>query len=809
MEHFWQDLRLGVRMLAKHPTLSIVSILTFGLGIGLTTTVFSIVNGVMFKGLPIPDADRVVAVTNTNPSRNIRKMRVSIQDYMVFQERQTVFESFGACSTEAINLAWEGERPERLSAGLCSSSAFDTLRVRPVLGRTVRADENRPGAEPVIILGYDVWRDRFGSSTNILGKTVRANGVTRTIIGVMPKGFAFPAYEKLWIPLTIDPLATKRGAGPSYPLIARLKNGVSIKEAMTQVAAIAAQLEKEYPESNRGIGATVRPYAENFLGSQIYPMLFTMFGAGIGVLLIACVNVANLLLARTSLRTREVAVRIALGASRSRVLSQLLTEALVLAFIGGIVGFCLSAGFMKWFVTAITVDPPPFWITFELDHRVMLFILCITVSASLFAGLFPALQATRSNVSETLKDETRGSTGLRLGRFSTGLVVAEIAVSCGLLFAAGLMIKSIVQLKSIKMPFTTERILTARINLPRLQYPNDAACIKFYEELLPRLQAIPGVEAATLSDGLPAAGNGTVAVQIEGRTYTRDSDYPVVREGDVTPGYFQTFQTKVLQGREFTAADRPESLRVAVANESFVRTFFPGGDALGKRIKKGRHDAAGPWITIIGVVPDMLMEGIGNNDQSPAGYYIPISQSDVTNFVSIGLRTAGDPMAVTPQVRSAVASLNADLAIYDVLSMKDVILRQTWAYTVFGTLYLAFGISALFLAAAGLYGVMSFAVTQRTREIGIRAALGAQGGQLVFLVMKKCILQLAVGLALGFGLAMLAAGPLQPGLYHVGARDPMVSATVTLALAAAGLFASFIPARRATKIDPVVALAAE
>jgi predicted permease len=408
-----------------------------------------------------------------------------------------------------------------------------------------------------------------------------------------------------------------------------------------------------------------------------------------------------------------------------------------------------------------------------------------------------------------LKDDSRGSTSASLGRFSSGLVVAELAVSCGLLIAAGLMIKSVVQLKTIRLPFTIENVLTARVDLPRTAYPDSAASIRFFEQLLPRLEEVPGVEAATLSDGLPAAGNGVISVQIEGKAYTHNSDYPLAREGIVTAGYFATFQSPVVSGREFTRADVATSQPVAIINESFARTHFPGIDPIGHQIRRIRPASTEPWLTIVGVVPDLIMEGIGNNNASPVGYYIPIAQSDVANGVRIAVRTRGEPAALTPLLRSAVSSLDPDLAIYEISTLQRVMDRQTWFYTVFGTFFMAFGICALLLAAAGLYGVMSFAVTQRTREMGVRSALGAQGMQLVVLVMRKTLAQLALGLVLGLALAWGASRALQPVLYHVDSHDTAVFAAVVATLALASLIASFLPARRVTRIDPVLALASE
>jgi predicted permease len=803
------DIQSGFRMLVKYPTLSLVAILTLGLGIGLSTTVFCVVNGGLFKGLPFPDADRIVALVATNPTHNQPRQPISVHDLAVWQSRQTTFERLGAYGFSPVNLAREEGRPERFRGGLLTVAAFEAVGVQPVHGRGFRDGDDRAGAEPVALIGYKLWRDRFGGSLDIIGKPIRANGVQRVVIGVMPENFGFPIQEEVWIPLTVDPLAQPRGKGPTYPVVARLKPGVSVKEAKTQATTIAAQLEREFPETNKGVGANVMPYAETALGPELYALLYTMLGAGIGVLLIACVNVSNLLVARASLRRREVAVRIALGAARSRVVRQHLTEVLVLAVAGGAIGILISVFGMRAFVSALSVNPPPFWITFELDYRVLMFVGGLVVLASLFAGGLPALHASRVTAGTVLKDDSRGSTSGSLGRFSSGLVVAELAVSCGLLIAAGLMIKSVVQLKTVDMPFAVENILTARVDLPRTSYPDSAASIRFYEQLLPRLQTLPGVEAATLSDGLPAAGNGTVPLQFEGKAYSQLSDYPLAREGIVTAGYFETFQTPIRSGREFRPSDDATGQPVAIINESFARAHFPGLDPMGRQFKRIREGRQEPWLTVVGVVPDLLMEGIGNNNASPVGYYIPIGQSDVANSVRIALRTRGEAGGLTTVLRSAVASLDGELAVYEVSTLARVIERQTWFYTVFGTFFMAFGVCALLLAAAGLYGVMSFAVTQRTREFGVRSALGAPGAKLVLLVMRRSVIQLAIGLFLGLALALLASGALQPVLYKVNPRDTAVFAAVIATLGLVSLAASLLPARRVTKIDPVLALATE
>ena len=809
MDSLLRDLRFGIRMLLKRPGLSAAVIVTFGLGIGLTTTVFSLVNGTFLKGLPFERADRIVLLGRTNPSRNVEFAAIDGHDIADFRSQQTTLEALGALSLGPVNLAEEQGRPERYAGGFFTREVFDVLGVRPILGRTFREGEDRPGADPVMVIGYNVWRDRFRSSPDVVGRTVRAHGVTRTIVGVMPEGFAFPDREDVFLPLQIDLSASERGQGPQYIVIGRLRDGVTTEEARAQASTIAGRLAAEYPEADRALGATVRTFNEQLLGGRAVGLMLTMLAAVIGVLLIACANVANLLFARASTRTREVAVRTALGAGRGRVVRQLMAEVLVLAFAGGAVGLGIGMLGVAWFEALAAISPPPFYITFGLDHRVLLFVLGATVFSGVAASLFPAIQTSRTDIVGALKDEGRGVSGLRMGRFTSVLVVAEVAVSCALLVGSGLMVRSIVQLKTLPMPFATEHIFTARLALPAGEYPDTASRVRFYEELLPRLAAIPGVEAAALSDGLPASGNGTRVFEVEGGSYPTADDFPLAREGIVTEGYFETFQVRVLRGRAFSRSDRRESQPVAVVNESFVRRFFADGDPIGRRVRMGVRDTTARWLTIVGVVPDLYMEGIGSQDRSAAGFYIPISQSGVGTGVSVALRRRGDPMGVTPAVQAAVMSIDADLPIYQAMAMNGVIDRQTWIYGLFGRLFMVFGFAALFLAAVGLYGVMSFSVTRRSHEMGVRMALGARGGELVWLVLKKGIVQLAIGLAIGLGLAALATRPLQFILYNVGARDPAVFGAVAATLALVGLAASFIPARRVTRVDPVIALNAE
>jgi len=808
MDGFFKDVRYGVRMLIGSPAISLIAVVAFALGIGLTTTVFSIVNGAMYKGLPFEEGDRIVSIWRTNPERDIDRGGISLHDYVDYRDQQSTLEEFGLWNQGAVNLVGGDDKPERYQGGLVTANMFDLLRVAPVEGRGFLPGEDEPGADKVMIIGYEVWQEKFDGSPDVIGKSVRTNGEPRTIVGVAPEGFQFPVEAELWAPLEIDPLENERGKGPQYPGFGRLKDGVTLDQASAEFATIGMRLESQYPESNEGFAPIVEPYTKFVLGDDVYGLLFTMLGAAIGVLLIGCANVANLLFARAAVREKEVAVRSAMGAGRRRIIRQLLIEVGVLSTVGAAIGILIGLAGVSWFNRAVATNPPPFWMTFDPDARVMAFVIAITALSAVAAGLLPALRATGRGMNDALKDEGRGSSGLRMGRITSAIVIGEVAVSCGLLIAAGLMIKSVAQLRTVDFPFAVENIFTARLSLPQTDYPDAEARTAFYHEFLQRLQITPGVEAATLSDGLPARGNGTRVFEIEGGEYPTERDYPSAREGIVTPGYFATFETPVLDGRPFEFADTKDNVPVALVNSSFVREFLDGAEPIGKRFRIHQGDDVYDWMTVVGVVPDLKMEGIGNNDASPAGYYIAVEQfaEILGNTVSVGVRTAGNPGALAPRVRETLAGMDPNLPLYDAMSMQSVIDQQTWFYTTFGTLFMAFGFVALFLAAVGLYGVMSFSVSQRKREMGIRMALGAYNGRLIRLAMRRGLRQLAIGIALGIGLATLATRPLQIVLYEVDARDPVIFGGVVLALAAVGILATYIPARRVSRIHPAEAL---
>jgi putative ABC transport system permease protein len=798
------DLRHGVRVLLKQPGLSVVAVIALTLGIGLTTVMFSIIEGAFLRGLQFTEGDRIVAVTRadtTNPDAD--RQNVSPHDYAEWAEAQHSLEPFGAYYEGTVNVSGSEGRPERYDGAFITAGAFAVPRVQPLLGRLFVEGDNQPGAPWVAILGYQTWRDRFNGDPDVVGEVLRVNGKPATIIGVMPEGFKYPSSSAIWVPLQQDVLRLKRGEGEYVVPVGRLEKGVTIEEAQAEFAGLARRQAELYPDTNKNVTARVWPYIDRFFGPEVYSTLYTMLGAVFGVMLIACTNVANLLLARTAVRAKEIAVRTALGASRYRVVWQLLLESFLLALVGTVLGLGFAYAGVDLFNRSIVDTDPPFWIDIRLDMTVLLFTAGLTLIATVASGLVPALQASRADVNEILKDEARGSSSLRIGRVSRALVVVEIAVSCGLLVASGLAIKSIINLKTTDYGFATDEVFTARLGLFENDYPDEAARARFFEDLQRRLQTIPGAEAATITSNLPSSGSDGVRFEVEGRTHANEQDYPSSRRVSTAPGFFGVFGRRLLRGRDFTEADGADAPRVAIVNESFAAKFLPGEDPVGRHLRVRQRDGDGPSITIVGLAPDMYMGGIRNRD--PEGFYIPLAQNPA-RFASIAVRAAGEPMTLTGAVRDQVNALDPDLPLYWVRTMRQTIDENNWQYQVFGSLFMAFGFAALFLATVGLYGVMAFSVNRRTQEIGVRMALGANGRRVLQMVLRQGLWQIGIGLAVGVLLAAGLARMITVIMLGVAPWDPAVFATVVAALAAAALLACLIPARRAMRVDPMVAL---
>lgn len=822
LESVVRDLRFGLRMLLKHPVLSLSVILTFGLGVGPPAFVFGLTESLLWSDPPFEDAARIMALGSRDSSRDGRfGIDVRARDFLDLREQQRVFERLGAFShSRDVNVAGAGGMLESRLATSFSAGVFEQLRVRPVLGRTFGADDERPGAEPVTVVSYRLWRERLGGASDVLGRELRVHGTVRTIVGVLPDGFAFPRGVDLWLPLSVDSSASRAADGPYYRVIGRLREGISPAQGQAQVSTLASRLDRRGTRGDTLPTLTAMPWGaawRSYSGAESVPALFVaLFAAGLGVLLVAGVNVANLLLSRESARRHEIAVRMALGASRGRVARQLVTEVAMLAAAGAALGLVLALSGLKWFTSLASADANEVFEfgAFGLDWRVFSFALGAALAAGIGASLVPALRTARSGAAGVLSAGGRGGSALRTSRLSSILLVAETAASCALLVFSGLVFQSTLRLTRATIPFEPDSILTARLVLPRADYPDSAAIAAFQGRLLPRLASVAGVVAVAAADAFPDAFGSTYELEVDGRSYARDSDRLATQVAAVSPGYFETFRASVLQGRAFDDGDRLGSLPVTVVNESFARRRFPDGDPLGRRVRLGQADVGGwspatPWLTVVGVVPDLFGTGRGAVGRKVSGLYLPLAQVTSGAQLSFALRAARPPGSLTRDIQSAVGSLDPNLPLLDVRSMRSVLGRRNWGTLALSRMFEVFGIAALFLTCVGIYGVVSFSVTLRTQEMGVRMALGAGRAGLVWLVLRRSVALLAAGAAGGLALAAPAAGVLRSILYGVKPLDPVVYGGVVVVIGLVGGLAALVPARRVTRVDPVVALGAE
>ena len=807
-----RDLRFGLRLLLKNPGHTIAAVLALALGIGLSTAMFSIVYGAMYRGLPFEESERIMHLETANPSKKRPSIEVYLHDFLDWQRRQTSFEDLAAYYSGTVNLSGAGhssEKPERFDGAFVTSSLLRTVRVQPILGRGFGPADDLPDAPPVALLSWGVWKARYGGDPKIVGRPVRVNGTPGTILGVMPQGFSFPENEQVWTNLRMDPLRIERGQGETLEVIGRLKTGVKIEQARAEMKGIAKALAAAHPKTNEGLEARVKPLMEEFMEGPIRGLLLFMLACCLFVLLIACTNVASLLMARASRRTRELAIRSALGAPRGRLIGQLLLESLLLSLIGAIPGVFLAGWGVRLFNDAIAARNPPFWIHIAVDPAALAFAFGMALLAALVSGLMPAFQASRPDVTDVLKDEGRGSSSLRLGRMSRLVVVVEVAASCLLLICGGLMVKSIVKLRTLDLGFDEKGVLTSRIALFESVYPEEKDRVLFFDQLLERLRAHSGVEMAAASTLLPGNNGGMSRVAIAGRAYAKEEDQSLTWFGNVSEGWFETFRIPLRQGRDFNRLDTADSLPVAIVNESFARKAWPGEDPLGRQVRlTGLDEGKETWRTVVGVVADSQIASSDNNDEFELreGIYLPLSQ-ECPGYASIVIRTRqGQPTAFTAALRETIATLDQDLPIYWVYSMEEVLALNRFFTNLFGSLFAIFGLSALVLASVGIYGVIAFSVQQRTQEIGIRMALGARRQSVLGLVLRQGMWQLVFGLAVGLLLAWPGSMMLASTLVGVKPYDPATFALVSLVLSLVAFVACWIPAQRASETDPLVAI---
>ena len=831
---FIGDLRIGLRVLIKEKSFCALAVTVLALGICGVTAMFSVVDGIMLRGFSFPNADRLVAVNFIDPSTANAfgvNGQVYAMDYEELRPAQQSYDMMAAyLNGSTVNVTYNGQ-PRRYTGAYITEDFLRILGVSPMQGRDFTAEDNTPGAERVALIGYGTWQRDFGGAADIVGKAVRINGSPATIIGVMPKGFAFPNNEEIWIPLFSEyppkPRTDPNGNNPS--VLALLKRGVTIDQATAEATTFARRFAAAYPETNKQFNTgQVQKLINAFTGTQLRATMWTMLGFCVGVLLIACVNVMNMQFARATLRAKELAVRSSLGASRLRLIRQMLTESLLLSAIGAAVGIALAYGAISWLSAALrNLDsPPPSWIVFDLNPKVLLITVAATVVAAVGSGLLPAWMSSRASAIAVLRDGSRGTTSRSVNVISRGLVMFQIVVTCILLIGSILQARSIVKQQHIDYGYDTTGIMSARMGLMDGDYPTPAARKAFFDRLLLQLRGDPEFAAVGFTNRFRMVFSGNTTIELPGKAYPNTKDRPQANFEQVTAGYFDVTGQKLLEGRAFTDEDLDSRQPVAIVNAAFAQKHFGRDSAIGRQFRTANADGTrpGPWRTIVGVVTTTRMLGPFNNPGvDETGYYVPffanpvgpeIAEPLVTQFATVAVRPRpGQSLdTVGNSLRRAVAKADPNLPLYFVGTPQSQIETFVAANRIIATMFTIFGVVAIVLASVGIYGVMSFSVNQRTQEFGVRMALGADAGGILGLVMRQGVVQIAIGLAIGVGLTFAAASALgdalQTTLFGVTGRDPVTYVAVSALIAVVSLAATFIPARRATKVDPNIALRA-
>ncbi len=805
MDTLLQDVRYALRSLRKSPAFVTMAVLCLAIGIGLNAAVFSVVETVFFTSFGIADSKRVVTLRDVNPKLDVDESGVSYPNLRDLRGRARSFSGFGACTHRSLTLT-DGDQPERLQGAVISWDLFPTLGVRPILGRTFREDEDRPGVPGTVVLGYEVWKRRYQGDPNVIGRVIQVNRSPHTVLGVMPEHFEFPERHKLWIPMApFQHEAPRNERG--LEAFARLKPGVGVAQARDEVKRIAAQLEQEHPDANRGWSSTAVPLFEDYMPGDVRLIILAMWGAVWSVLLIACANVANLMLARASTREREIAIRTAMGARRGRIVRQLLTESLVIAAAAGVLGVLSAYWWLDFFQFTIPrEDPPPYFIHWTINPLTLAYTLGVTIVTALLFGLAPALQASRTSLQGALKEGGRGTgSGLRRNRFRSALVVAQVALSLILLVAASLFIRSFVKLDQKSAGFDTRRQMTMRIYLPGEQYASDRGRAQRIGDLMRRIEGLPGVASATASNNIPAGGSGGSGgqVAIDGRP-AKPGEEPFIFFSGVTPHWFATLGVPIVRGRDFAESEGYDSSRVAIVNQAMVKRFWPKEDPIGRRFRV-LDDRSEHWISVVGVCADYHSGDVENREIGPAAFVPYLYVSTFNNGITVRTEALA-PAQVMPAIRRTIREADPGIPIFDVRTLEQVRRLGFSEFATFGMIFSVFGAVALILAGIGVYGVISYSVTQRTHEIGVRMALGAAQGEVRGMVVRQGLRLTLIGVAIGVlgGLGVMQL--IRSVLYDTPPYDPVSFGAVALFLSRASFLASYLPAQRATSVNPVVAL---
>ena len=795
-----KDVRYALRTLARRPGFTAIAVITLALGIGANTAIFSVVYGVLLRPLDYPEPERLVALRESNPLKQ-PDSQISPGNFLDWQQQNTVFSDLAAYRTVSYNLTADGN-PERLLAGRVTSGLFKTLGVRPILGREFLPEEDQPGRAKVVLISESVWQRRFGTDPSVIGKTLRLSGEDFTVIGVMPASLRLPDQREreLWTPIAFTENETIYRHVRFAEAVARLKPGVTLDQAQAEMTAIASRLSQEHPNGNEGWTVRVAPVIDFAVGDA-RKILWILFSAVGLVLLIACANVTNLLLARAATRQKEIAIRVALGAGRFRIIRQLATESFLLALLGAVVAWPLAVWGLKALIAIAPADLPRL-AAVTIDNRALLFTLAITLLTGLVFGLVPALQLIKDNSSQTLKDGgsegNRGGTARRIGNL---LIAGEVALAMMLLVGSGLLLRTIWQLRNVNPGFDDRNALAITVQLSEKKYSDPKQVAQFSQKLVEQISTLPGVEATGVARILPIVHELTVGYYVEGKPREPDNQLPQTNYSTVSADYFNAMRIPLIAGRAFNERDNQQSPRVAIVSAELVQRVFPGENPIGRRI----NVTTGPenFREIVGVVGDVTQQGLVRG--SSPHVYEPFSQAP-NSFMTLIVRGSSDPTALVPAIRSKVIELDPELPLQRVTTLDKIISNSIRQQRFTSVVLSVFAAVALVLALAGLYGVISYSVAQRTRELGIRVALGAQVGDVLRLVLKQGMTYVLIGEVVGIAGAYALTGLMKGLLFGVTATDKTTFIAVAVSLFLVALVACYVPARRATKVDPLIAL---
>ncbi|MEK6299736.1 MAG: ABC transporter permease [Acidobacteriota bacterium] len=811
-DDMFQDVRFGLRMLLKKPGFTLIAVLTMALGIGANTAMFSVVNAVLLNPLPFPEPERLIRIYGHFFATSQDNMSASVPEFTDYREQTSSFEQIAGYDDFSANLTPKDGEPERVEALLVTPELFSVLKVTPQAGRVFMPEEAQDGHDDVVLISDELWRRRFGTSPNLVGEKVIVNGRNNTVIGIMPPGFAFPQRTELWKPLWFpaDQLTGQSRGNRGLDVIGRLKQSVTASEAQAEMDHLAARLTEQYPRNyeSRGWSIGVVPLLDDYVG-EARKGLLVLLGAVAFVMLIACANVANLSLTRATARRQEIALRLALGATRLRVTRQLLTESVLLALAGGAAGLLIAA-WGTGLLLRFAPDDLPRIHEVRMDGRVLAFTFAVSLVTGVLFGLVPALAASNPDLNETLKEGGRGGTGsAKRQRMRSAFVIAEITLALVLLVGAGLMLKSFWRLQRVDPGFNPDGVLTMRMMLPFEIYEKPSQRGAFYKQALERIGSAPGVEAVSATSQVPLTEGGSSGTISGENSAVGPTDLPVEAEWRwVTPDYFKAIGTMLMAGRDFTDADAEGAPPVAVVDESFAERYYPNEDPVGKRIKRGKLDSTRPWMTIVGVVRHVQSRRL--DATSGVQVYFPFYRDPTAYNMSLVVRTsAADPLSLSETVRAAIQSLDNNQPVYDVFTLRQIV-GDSMSQRRFAMLLMGmFAAVALALAAVGIYGVMSYSVAQRTHEIGIRVALGATTGEVLKMVIAQGMTLTSIGVTIGLAAAFALTRLLETLLFGISATDWVTYAEISALLTGVALLACYLPARRATQVDPMIALRQE